>query len=61
MYLDMLGIVAALTQEFPGLPVRVVVRSVRESVDQLPEADSYLITSAARAKLSALQRSGSGV
>ncbi len=61
MYVDAIGIVAALANEFPDLPLRSVVRAVKQSVDQLPEGSPALIMGAARARLRALQRSGAGV
>ncbi len=61
MHVDMLGMVAGLVEEFPDLPVRSVVRSVRQSVDQLPAGSAELIMGAARVKLEALRESGPSV
>lgn len=53
--MDALGIAAALTHDFPDLPVRVVVRSVRRLVDQLPYAAADEILTAARLQLVDIQ------
>jgi Ni2+-binding GTPase involved in maturation of urease and hydrogenase len=49
-------IAEVLAVEFCALPVATVVRVLTECADELPEADSLLVESAARARLAASAR-----
>ncbi len=50
-----------MAREFPDLPARSVVRSVRQAVEEFPGESADLVKDAARRKLVTLSRAGSGV